>query len=186
LDSCDAAGGCVHAAKTALFTEDFSSTTSGWTLGTQWEIGATTFACLDPQLDHSPSSDNGVAGVVLGGCTGQSVHTDYCIESPPVDTSKASGSLSLKYWRDLHSDYQPWMTSKVEIWTGASWFTIWQNGNTTINDPSWVAQTFDVTLYKNPAFKVRFCYSTTQGVVSVGGWNVDDVTIYDPVCVSPL
>ena len=65
------AGKCkVTGGPTLYFVESFASNAAGWTLGTEWEIGpakASTGGGPDPANDHTPSSDNGVAGVVIGG-----------------------------------------------------------------------------------------------------------------------
>lgn len=72
--SCDNLG--AGSTTTTLFSDSFASNAAGWTLDSSWAIGATstssghTTGNPDPASDVSPSSDNGVAGTVLGGNIG--------------------------------------------------------------------------------------------------------------------
>ena len=61
-------------------------------LGTEWEIGPAKASTggnrgPDPATDHTPSSDNGVAGVVIGGNTNAMLHGLDYLQSPPFDTT---------------------------------------------------------------------------------------------------
>src|SRR5262249_36680142 len=76
----------------AYFAEDFSDTSQGWTLGTEWAIGPAQASMTavfgpDPASDHSPTGDNGVAGVVIGGNETPVVHDFYWLESPPFSAN---------------------------------------------------------------------------------------------------
>ncbi len=80
-------------AQTVDLEEDFSDNSAGWTLGTEWQIGpAVVAACSqqasDPAQDHTPTADNGIAGVVIGGCAGTAVHDFHYLESPAVNTQR--------------------------------------------------------------------------------------------------
>jgi hypothetical protein len=60
-------------------------------------------------------------------------------------------------------------------------------GGTCINEQTWNQVTADVTPHKNAAFRIRFCYDVLDaGAFTVGGLSIDDVTIHDPACVTPL
>lgn len=48
----------------------------------------------DPSEDHSPSDDNGIAGFVIGGSTGNELHPPYYLTSPIVDLSGNGRSCS--------------------------------------------------------------------------------------------
>ena len=197
IDTCSTYGGLSHVPKSRRFFEDFSDNNAGWTLGTQWQIGsAQSSSCgssscggNDPSSDHTSTNDNGVAGVVIGGCTGTAQHGDYCLTSPSINLMSETASVSLGYWRHLHADYGPYMVSHVDVSSngGSSWTQIWSTGTAAcINDASWTLQTFDVTSYKASNFRMRFCYSVPQsGAFDGGGFSVDDVSLYDPACLSP-
>ena len=168
-----------------LWAEDFEGNTNGWTKGTEWAIGPTAastcgiYGNQDPAMDHSAGNGNNVAGIVLGGCEAPTVHADYCLESPPIDTSGANGPLVLEFWRWLNSDYTPYMVNSVSVYDGSKWLQLWASGSSPgVQDNAWKQIDFDVANFKNANFKVRWCYSIgSAGVFTVAQWNVDDVSI---------
>jgi hypothetical protein len=171
-----------------VFHDTFANNGAGWTLGPNWGIGPTSSSSCsscpgnDPALDHTPTADNGVAGVVLGGCTPTHTHGDYCLTSPAINTAGLP-SVWLTYWRHLHADYSPYMTSKVEVFNGTSWQQIWSTGASCTNDPNWYEMAHNVTAHSNASFRVRFCYSIgSAGVFASGGWSIDDLTIGPAQC----
>ncbi|MEZ4441462.1 MAG: hypothetical protein R3B72_20355 [Polyangiaceae bacterium] len=176
------------------FSEDFSSNSQGWTLGTNWSIGPAmvssghSVSCgnADPGTDHSTSTDNGVAGVVIGGnAPTSSTHPYFYLTSPPVDTS-AAPTVWLQYERWLNSDYPSFMTNIVEVFNGTSWVTVWvqPSNSTVINDSAWTTFTHDITAYKNSAMQVRFGYQIgSTGVFTCSQWNIDDVVIASGTCL---
>jgi hypothetical protein len=189
-EDCD---GSAPAAPTVYFDEDFSDNAAGWTLGPEWGIGpAAPSFCNngatgdDPAQDHTPTADNGVAGVVIGGCYTQAVHGDFCLTSPSVDLSSAAGSVILSFWRHAHADYPPFINTHVDVSSngGGSWLTLWSNpSGQFLNDLAWTQQTFDVTAQKSATFRMRFCYSgSSQGIFVGGGWSLDDVQLADATC----
>jgi hypothetical protein len=90
----------------------------------------------------------------------------------------------LSFWRWLNSDYDPYMTSQVEVFNGSSWTVIYTNccvdSNGYVADSAWTLQTYDVSAYadNNSQFAVRFSYDVTSSAVyNISGWNVDDLEI---------
>ncbi len=195
-----------------VFSEDFADNVAGWTLGTEWEIGPaqqtpcnqeqmcntlppTAYPGGDPDLDHTPSDDNGIAGVVIGGIIDQNLHDFYWLESPPFDGAVA-GNLTFSYFRWLNSDYTPYIENRVEVFDGVTWITVWASGSSPpIADApwstasamgmglGWTYQEFDVTPYKNPMMRVRFGFNVdSNGVYAAPGWNVDDVLVAETGC----
>jgi hypothetical protein len=191
IDSCDPATGPVFENGSVVFEEDFSDNTAGWTLDAEWQIGPATassgqeYAGADPAEDHTPTADNGVAGVAIGGNTvGTAVHAFYYLTSPAVDASAGAGFLELRLWRWLNSDYDPYMHNRVEVYDGATWQVLWTTaGSPGVQDPApvgegWFPMSFDITSFANAALQVRFGFDIgNTGVYDVGGWNVDDVAI---------
>jgi hypothetical protein len=184
-DSCNPASGCVYTAG-GYFSDDFSGgNAKGWTLGTQWAIGALPANPIapsgnpDPTLDHSPTADNFVAGVVLGGSTGTTLHAPYYLTSPIINLSGAAGTVILDFWRYLNSDYPSYMNSTIEVYNGVSWVTVFtMTAGVSIADLAWTRQQIDVTAHKNANFRVRWGYSIdAAGVFDVSGWNIDDVRL---------
>lgn len=72
--SCDNLG--AGSTNTTFLSDTFANGSVGWTLDTSWAIGATststaqTTGNADPASDVTATSDNGVAGTVLGGTIG--------------------------------------------------------------------------------------------------------------------
>ncbi|MEZ4298233.1 MAG: MopE-related protein [Polyangiaceae bacterium] len=190
-ENCD---GVAPAAPTVYFNETFANNNQGWTLGPEWAIGsAVASSCAssstgnDPGTDHTPTADNGVAGVLIGGCYPTTIHTDYCITSPNINLSGAPGSVFLSYWRHLHTDYPSFVTSKVEVSSngGSTWTQVYSVPSGQFqNDLQWTFASFDVTAQKSATTRVRFCYSTgpSTGIIQGGGWSVDDVQFTNVIC----
>lgn len=175
---------------TVLFSDDFSDNSAGWTLGSTWEIGSATastggngasYLNQDPGFDHTGTSDNGVAGVVIGGHAPTHQHGFYYLTSAAIDTSAAIGQLSFEFYRWLNSDYTPYMQNIVQVFDGSNWNTLWQTGSSPgESDAVWTQQLFDITAYKSANMQVRMGYNIgSSGVWTVSSWNVDDVAIFD-------
>jgi hypothetical protein len=169
------------ASNSLLFSEDFSDNSAGWTLENEWAIGvAAVSSCTflsDPGIDHTGTADNGIAGVVLGGCYSYLAHTHEYITSPVMDASSFT-TLNLDFYRWLNSDYTPYTENTVEVYDGAAWQVIWASASPAIADVSWINQNFDIIAYANSALQVRFGFEVTSGSTEGSGWNLDDVTIY--------
>lgn len=184
----DCGGSCAPCCG-EYFSEDFSSNAQGWTLGPEWQIGAATPSSggvgnPDPAEDHTPTSDDGVAGVVIGGNASTSTHGFYYLTSPVIDAASAPGPITLSYHRWLNSDYTPYMQNRVEVWNGASWVVVWQSGSSpAIRDQVWTLREHDLTPYKSAGMRVRFGFNVgSAGVFSVSSWNLDDVSVHDGAC----
>lgn len=172
----------VYTDGTVLFEEDFADNSAGWTLGTEWQIGsALPSACgglSDPSVDNTPTSDNGIAGVVLGGCASTALHPYYYITSPVINTA-GSTSLSLEFYRWLNSDYTPYMQNSIEVFDGNSWQIVWQSGpSPEITANSWTLFSYDISAYSNANLQVRWGHTIgSGGAYNRGSWNIDDVAI---------
>lgn len=172
-----------------VFSDDFSSN-QGWTLGTNWQIGSTSVSPAavgngDPALDHTATSDNGVLGANLGGNIGapDGLHGFYYATSKVYNLSGVT-DVNLSFYRWLNSDYDPYMTSQVEVFNGSAWQVVYTNccigGSGYVADSSWNLNAFNVSSAadNNANFQVRFAYDVTSGgVFTIGGWNVDDLAI---------
>lgn len=179
---------------TIYFADDFSNNSNGWSVGPTWEIGpaqASVGAQVgdDPENDHSISNDDGIAGVVIGGVAPSNLHGYYYLESPAFDTSASEGALVLGFYRWLDSDFAPWMTNDVEVWTGTAWVTLWASNTTIADDPAhggtgWTYQHFDISPFVSSQTKIRFGYKIedVSGLFSVGSWNIDDVVVAQVQC----
>ncbi len=128
-------------------------------------------------MDASPSTDNRLAGVVIGGNVPVTVHAYRYLTSPAVAASGAS--VFLEYYRWLNSDFAPYMQNIVEVFDGSKWERVWETeGSPGITDSSWVKQSFDITQHANAQLRVRFGYQVgATNAFTVSGWNVDDVKV---------
>lgn len=174
---------------TIYFAEDFHDNSKLWTLGQDWQIGSATVSVPgqgfpDPAIDHSSSSDNGVAGVVIGGNAPTILHGYYYLESPAFDTSAAAGPVILGFQRWLNSDYDPFMHNTIEVYNGSQWVSIWTSGGPPgIMEQQWTFVQHDLTAYKNAQMRVRFGFDITSGgVYTIGSWNIDDVLVASGAC----
>jgi len=167
-----------------IFEEDFSDNLAGWALGAEWQIApATASSCFgvgseDPGTDVSPSGDNGVAGMVIGGCITTALH-GYEYLTSPVFNAAGVTTLTLDFWRFLNSDYTPYMNNIIEVYDGVAWQLIWQSGpSPNIIDASWTPITHDISAYANANMQIRFGLNVgSGGAYTVSGWNIDDIAI---------
>lgn len=172
---------------TVYFGEDFSDNAAGWALDPEWGIGPAQASVdvgfgADPALDHTPTADNGVAGVVIGGDASPIQHSSYYLTSPPFNTASAVGPVILGFHRWLNSEADPFMNNSVEVWNGAQWVTLW-NSFQFIHDAAWTFASHDVTAHKNAAMRIRFGFRIQlSNGVPMASWNVDDVLVASAAC----
>jgi len=182
-------GGTPDPGYTIYFSDDFSGL-KGWTLGTEWQIGTAVasmghaYGNADPSTDFSPTADNRIAGVVLGGnAATTALHGFYYLESPVINTA-AAANVVLQYQRWLNSDYTPFMQNNVEVFNGTTWVVVWQSaGAPGVQDNAWSKQTHDISIHKNANMRVRFGFNVgSSGVFTVSSWNLDDVVVASAGC----
>ena len=169
-----------------LFFDDFS-TDKGWEYGDHWERGpATESDCAtqsgfkqDPGEDYTPTDDNYLAGVEIGGCISGQEHPFSYLTSPvlPLDNEE---SLYLAFASWLNLDIaEPLSVATVDVWDGAAWVNIYMTkmyyeGK----DKNWKTKLFDVSPYANAELRVRFGWATyLWEPMELSLWNIDDVRI---------
>ncbi|HLM73345.1 MAG TPA: hypothetical protein VK459_11655 [Polyangiaceae bacterium] len=178
------------------FSESFASNAAGWTfpagqgIANEWAIGPAKASSggfpvgnEDPAMDHTPTQDNGIAGVAIGGYATEVLHPQHYIVSPVINTS-VMGPVYLEFWRHLNSDYTPYMKNTIDVWNGASWLNVWSSGpSPAVQDATWMHMSYDITAHKNAAMKIRFGFDIqSSGVYTVSSWNIDDVVVANAVC----
>ncbi|MCX8092537.1 MAG: T9SS type A sorting domain-containing protein [Candidatus Goldbacteria bacterium] len=160
-----------------------------WDYGTEWERkpAITPFATPgvgypDPITDVSATSDNYIAGTVIGGNMSTTIHPFYYLTSPYIDASSAS-ELQLRFYRYLNCDYVQYISATVEVYDGSSWIQIYLNPpSQLVTDNEWKEMVYDVTAYKSSKFRVRFGHSVNKsGAFIMSGWNLDDIYIGLPL-----
>lgn len=176
-------------APTIYFFDEFGGGNfQGWTLGPEWAIGPTAVGSgqtlgPDPALDHSPSGDNAVVGVVLGGNAATVLHPMQYLESPTIPTDQVPGKLLLTYYRWLNSDYIPYMRNVIEVFDGNEWKEIWTTAGFATQDSAWTFMEHDITEYKNASLRFRFGFEIgSDGVYVVSSWNIDDLKLQNTAC----
>ncbi|MBI4704918.1 MAG: hypothetical protein HY744_27755 [Deltaproteobacteria bacterium] len=171
------------------FEEDFADNSAGWLLGNEWQIGPakasapTNCAGPDPAQDHTPSGDNGVAGVAIGGNASTTVHDWYWLTSPVIDASGAN-ALYIELYRWLNTDFSPYMLNHIEVYDGSKWVQVWECclGFVCTSDKSWQHVWYDIAQFKNAKLQVRIGFKTAQSVLAVSSWNVDDLFVTSAPC----
>jgi hypothetical protein len=175
-----------------VFEETFSGPATGWTTGTEWQIGVTSVGpppvegtWPDPAADHSAGTDNRVAGTVLGGNVSTAQHAFRWLESPPVNLAAWTGGVQLRFWRWLNTDYSPFMRARIDVFNGTSWIPVWENNPVgPITDNAWTQITIEIGRYKNANLRVRFGHANDNGGgFPFSGWNIDDVQLVQVPCV---
>ena len=75
------------------------------------------------------------------------------------------------------------------MFDGTAWVEVWSSGPLpSIQDSppvgaGWTFVSHDITQYKNAGLKVRFGYDIqSNGVYTIGSWNLDDVKLQNTVC----
>jgi hypothetical protein len=187
----DAAPADAGPCGTVFFNDSFNDNAHSWTLDSSWSIAPTCSAPPapakgnpDPTVDHTTGAAGGVAGAYACGNnpTGSTAPAVYAT-SPTVNTS-AAGTLFLTFYRWLNSDRSGYMTSTVDVYDGTRWVNLYSNPSTAIvSDSAWTRESYDVTMYKNASFRVRFGYAIVgASVYAMSCWNVDDVSISTVAC----
>ena len=113
----------------------------------------------------------------MGGNSTGAAHSHRYFVSPTIPVgSLASAQLTFKRW--LNSDYAPYMNNWVQAFNGTNWITVWESvALPGVADSSWTTQTYDMTPYLNPQFKIQFVYVRDSFAFNVSSWNIDNVQI---------
>ncbi len=173
MPSCCASAG-ASTTPGVVFEETFTNLNAqGWTLTGPWEIGAAAAGSYnDPATDTTPTADNRLAGVVIGGR--YSNNSSGNLTSPVINTT-GSGVLilTLRSWERFASgDY-----GYVEVSTnnGSTWTTL---HTTTDQQSTWKSLSFDIGAYRSAQFRLRLRFGADNSDRD-GGWSVDDISITD-------
>jgi Dictyostelium (slime mold) repeat len=183
-DSCSPQIGCQNIAVT-YFKETFANNNAGWTLDPTWQIGSAMLSAgqgtngPDPAQDHTPTADNGVAGVFIGNNIPITPAGPNYLTSPAIDLTGLSAA-TLEFYRWLNSDYAPYVVNYVDIFDGSTWINLWMSVTAPgVADSSWqkIQYAVPASALGKAGVKVRFGYKVIQGSLSSSSWNVDDVRI---------
>jgi hypothetical protein len=75
------------------------------------------------------------------------------------------------------------MKSTLEVYDGSAWQLVYFNSGS-VKDVDWVKKQYNVTMYKNADFRIRWGWQVfAGGALICSQWNVDDVRLIpDPSC----
>ncbi|MCH2139195.1 MAG: C25 family cysteine peptidase [Phycisphaerales bacterium] len=154
------------------------SATGEWAFGQPTGNGGGSYGMPDPS---SGATGSNVYGVNLNGDYSGSQGSAMFLTTELIDCSSII-DVELKFQRWLNSDYQPYVTQRLEISAdGTNWTSIFDNGDDEMTASSWSEQVHDISDVADgePAVRVRWSHQVTQsGAWAYSGWNVDDVAIW--------
>jgi hypothetical protein len=182
------------ASRTTLFSEGFESGAAGWTHGgivDDWQIAAPAGLADDPAAAYAGSKVAGTDLTGLGANPGKyEGNANSWLESPPIDCSGATG-VRLSFQRKLMVERSyggAWDYARVQV----NGTTVWESpsGPSNLIDLAWNLQEFDISSLADGQAAVRIRYTLkSDGSVSFGGWNIDEVALtgltLTPVAVDP-
>jgi len=200
--TCDPATGVVNGLKLPFFSTGFEDST-GWTIGPQWYIGSAApsqgglAGGNDPPMDFSSDGMDEIAGTGLAELVTTVAAPGTFLTSPAINvpTNLPAGEfVTLQFMRWLNSDAPPEMISTVEVLTcpGSTYQTLWTNtglvldstvNNTVQQGTGWFEIRLDMTAAAQACktagmpTRVRFGFSKGTATPSIGGWNIDDLTV---------
>jgi len=166
----------------SLYFEDFETNTgtTGFTFDTGWAHGSPTGSGSGMEDPADGSSGSRCIGYELG-VQGHYPNNmpERSATTPLVDTTGHEG-IVLRYRRWLKR--HPGDGARIEINDasgGDAWIVVWNApSDSTTNDRGWT--THEILLpgfVANSAVQVRWVMGTTNGKITAGGWNVDDVEL---------
>jgi len=183
VDWCDASGAHATGDK-KVFEETFADGALGWTFEGDWEIGPAiassdqTFGGGDPDADHSPSDDEGLAGTTIGGATTAPVGTTRLV-SPPlgVPPPPKGGYAQLQFWR--FANLPAGRRAAVLVADDATETILWESDAGGIQDSEWREVTLDLTPHWSATSRLIFAViQGDAGLPTASGFSVDDVEIH--------
>lgn len=152
------------------------TTNPGWTTSGDWAFGAPSGANGDPSSGFSGAN---VYGYNLTGAYPNNLSPVQYLTTGAINlTGRSSTQLRFKRWLGVESSTYDHANVQVSN-NGMSWTTLWDHSGPTLNETAWSTQTYSIAAVADnaPTVYVRWGMGTTDGSVTYGGWNIDDVQI---------
>jgi hypothetical protein len=144
---------------------------SGWAYGVPLGGGNSTYP--DPTSGFTGSH---VIGYNLEGDYPNSMAVAYATCGPIDCANLVNTSVAFRRWLAVESSAYDHATLEASA-DGVSWEQLYANG-ATFGDNAWVLQEFDVShIADGQSLYLRWGMGPTDGSVTYGGWNLDDVVI---------
>jgi len=149
------------------------NTNPGWSTNGQWAFGQPTGSGGDPSSGHT---DNNVYGYNLNGQYPNNLSQQY-LTTDMLDFTDVTG-VSIEFQRWLGVESSTWDHASVQARSGGgTWQNIWDHSGGSFQETSWSPVSYDVSAMADGQsdFQVRWVMGTTDGSVTYGGWNIDDI-----------
>jgi len=153
----------------------------GWTLDPAsgadgWAWGAPAGRDGDPGKGYTGAN---VIGYSLSGAYPNGMlETEYAA-TPAFDCSGVT-FVTLSFRRWLGVEASTWDHAVIEASAdGGEWVPVWANADVLIEDGSWTRQEVDLSTVAagHASVRLRWGMGPTDGSVTLGGWNIDDVQV---------
>ena len=171
----------------ALMTEDFENGAPGWTTGSsagtnEWQLGAPAGKSgsggggwVDPA---AATSGTKVYGIDLGAGSANGAYansTSQYLRSPVIDCTGRTG-MRLRFQRWLSVERAAYDQATITV----NGVMVWTNpAGTHTRDGSWQSVEYAIPMAdNNPAVQIEWRL-TSDNVINLGGWQLDDVEVGD-------
>ena len=147
----------------------------GWTLEGDWAWGVPAGAGGDPS---SGATGSNVVGYNLNGDYTNNMSETYAT-TPSIDCS-ASVDTTLRFKRWLGIESSTFDHASVQVSGGGEvWTTVYDHVEGGFQETSWSDIEIDISEVADGSsdVRIRWVMGTTDGSVTYGGWNIDDVEL---------
>ncbi len=158
-------------------------TDPGWACEGQWAFGVPQglggeYGYPDPTSGHTGANVYGYN--LAGGYPNNLTPTQYLITEPVDFTGQTSVFLEFWRWLGVEENIYDKVSISVSNDNGATWTTVWTNPNSWINENVWTLQTYDISAVAagHAQVRVRWGMGSTDDIVTLAGWNIDDIRFY--------
>ncbi|WAS92499.1 DUF4215 domain-containing protein [Nannocystis punicea] len=173
-----------------IWCEGFEGDVSGWTLGTEWEVGAPQAKSGDPDAAFAGEK---VAGIDLAGDGRYSPQRVMNLTGPLVELPPGFATYRLQYQRWLNVEDAYFDKAEILVngelgWRNFNSMMGDNNSKTHHRDSEWNFHDVDITPVAFSGTAQLIFRLSSDGGLELGGWTIDDVCIVGveeppaPVC----
>jgi hypothetical protein len=160
--------GLANAAQVTIFSENFESTLTGWSLSGDWQVGTPTLVGPATAYQGTRCAATAISG-------NYSASSSSIMATPPIQFPPTATSITMTYYEYYYTESSAdYMYVEASINGGTTWSTV--RAGLTGSNTAWTARTFDLTSYKNNNVQIRFRF-TSDGSSQYPGWYIDNLTI---------
>lgn len=151
----------------------------GWAWGTAGGSNdPSTGATGNTWVGFNMTGGNAGEGAPYGGDYPADMPARSVTTGPIAINGAAYVRLDFMRWLGVESASYDHASVQVSI-NGSTWQTVWANGEASINDSSWTAQSFDLSQWVggHNRMYVRWTMGPSDSMEQYCGWNIDDVRV---------